>query len=89
MSATASYRTRTARIPCWSSTGNAAPWPHTSPASHSSPHSSASRIVMTAESHPISHTSSRNQLTHAPQRFAPTSSQRSNRHRRRARQLRT
>jgi hypothetical protein len=82
MSASANSRPRTAeRFPRWSSTGNAGTRPHARPASRSSPRSSATCILIGAESNPTSHTSGRNQLAHAPRSPAPTSSPRSNRHR--------
>jgi hypothetical protein len=70
MSASASSRTQTVeRFPRWSSTGYASARPHARPAPLSAPRSAAIPIVLGAESNPISHTSSRNQLAHTPRRF--------------------
>ncbi len=82
MTPSASSRTRTAgRLPPRSSTGHAGTRPHARSASHSSPRSSPTGIVIKAESNPSSRTSSRTQPAQTPNRFAQTSAQRSNRHR--------
>jgi hypothetical protein len=69
MSTDATSRIRTAnRVPGRSPTGNAGARSHARPPLHSSPHSSATGIFITAEPNPIGHTAGRKQLRETPNR---------------------